>query len=101
MQNAFNPKSNISEDRKRMQEIEEEIEMGICARLKLGKSLCEGNLFQRLPFLTWKLRENRLKSVKIMVSTFLPSLSFNLALGILGETAKEERGFDPRCYTRG
>ena len=34
---------------------------------------CEGNLYQRLPFLTWKFSENRIKSIKIMVSALLPS----------------------------
>ena len=45
------------------------------------RKICEGNLFQRLPFLTWKLSENRLKSIKIMISALLPS--FNLALTFL------------------
>ena len=59
----------------------------------------EGNLFQRLPFLTWKLSESRLKSIKNMVSARLPS--FNLIPRIIQKSKKSKNSFGGALMTSG
>ena len=47
-------------------------------------------MYQRLPFLTLKLSENRIKSIKIMVSPLLPS--YYLAHSGVSQNLSDSKG---------